>query len=76
MKKDLISVDGFGDLMRDPKTNAVLNINRSEILDARERKRIRVERDLEDKNLKETVNNLQQEMSDIKSLLTQLVERT
>jgi uncharacterized FlaG/YvyC family protein len=75
MKKDYVSVDGHADLVRDPKSNAVLNINKSEIQNAREAKKIRQQKLREEQELKETVDTLKEEMNDIKSLLSQLVEK-
>jgi hypothetical protein len=68
-------VDGHGDLVRDPNSKAILNINRSEIELARERKRLRKIKQQEEQNLKEAVTVLQNEISDIKLLLSQLVEK-
>jgi hypothetical protein len=75
MKKDYVSVEGHADLVRDPKSNAVLNINKSEIQNAREAKKIRQQKMREEQELKETVDTLKEEMNDIKSLLSQLVEK-
>lgn len=75
MKKDYVSVEGHADLVRDPNSNAILNINKSEIQNAREAKRIRQQKLREEQELKETVDTLKEEMNDIKSLLSQLVEK-
>jgi uncharacterized FlaG/YvyC family protein len=76
MEKNLINVEGhLGDLARDPSSGAILNINKTEIQNAREAKRIRQQKALEEKNLKETVDRLQSEMSDIKRLLSTIVEK-
>lgn len=72
---ELVKVEGHGDLARDPKSGAVLNINRTEIQNARELKRARKLKKQEEENLKATVEDLQNEMSDIKQLLSQLVEK-
>lgn len=76
MSKTLINVEGHvGDLARDPSSGAILNINRTEIQNAREAKRIRQQKAQEEKNLKETVDKLESEMADIKRLLSTIVEK-
>lgn len=74
-KDDLLTVDGYNNLVRDPSTGAILNINKSDIEQARERKRIRIERKQEEDQLKETVSELKEEMSQIKDLLSKITER-
>ena len=73
--KELLNVEGQPDLARDPKSGAILNINRTEIQKAREQKRLRKLRKQEEDNLKETVSKLENEMSDIKQMLSQLIEK-
>jgi hypothetical protein len=75
MKDDYVSVEGHSDLVRDPTTNAVLNINKSEIQNAREAKKVRLAKMKEEQDLKDKVNSLENDMKDIKSLLSQLVEK-
>lgn len=74
-RNDLIPVEGYENLARDPKTGAILNINKREIQNAREQKRVRKQRLQEQEQLKETVDKLENEMQEIKSLLSQIVEK-
>ena len=71
----MLKVDGHSNLMRDPKSGAIININRSEIEAARERKRLRADKAEEEKQLKADVSLLKNEMSEIKHLLGKLVEK-
>lgn len=71
----MLKVDGHSNLARDPKSGAIININRSEIEAARERKRLRSAKADEEKQLKEDVSLLKNEMSEIKHLLSKLVEK-
>jgi hypothetical protein len=71
----MLKVDGHSNLVRDPKSGAIININRSEIEAARERKRLRSAKADEEKQLKEDVSLLKNEMSEIKHLLSKLVEK-
>ena len=71
----MLKVEGHSNLERDPKSGAIININRSEIEAARERKRLRSAKADEEKQLKEDVSLLKNEMSEIKHLLGKLVEK-
>jgi hypothetical protein len=71
----MLKVEGHSNLARDPKSGAIININRSEIEAARERKRLRADKAEEEKQLKADVSLLKNEMSEIKHLLGKLVEK-
>ena len=61
-------MEGSSDLARDVNSGAIININRKEINTAREAKMKRKSRDRE-------FETLQQEVNEIKELLTKLVEK-
>jgi len=63
-----IKVDGHAGLVRDTRTNAILNINKDEINAARKRKLERREKEKEFKDLKN-------EVGDIKNMLTKIIEK-
>jgi hypothetical protein len=71
----MIKVDGHSNLVRDPKSGAIININKDELSSARSRKIQQKRKEREDKQLKADVETLQNEISDIKQLLTQIVEK-
>lgn len=71
----MIKVEGHSNLVRDPKSGAIININKDEINAARARKLARAVKEEEEKQLKADVENLKNEIGDIKQLLTQLVEK-
>lgn len=71
----MIKVEGHSNLVRDPKSGAIININKDEINAARARKLARAVKEEEEKQLKADVENLKHEIGDIKQLLTQLVEK-
>jgi hypothetical protein len=73
--KKLQPVKDEPDLARDPDTGAILFINRDEVNKLREQKRIRQMKNQQEKNLKDKVDSLEKDMSDIKSLLSQIVEK-
>jgi hypothetical protein len=72
---DKVKVEGFSDLVRDKKTGAVININSTESDLARQRKYNWRAQLQEQEQLKSDVDQLKNDMSDIKDLLTKLVEK-
>ena len=75
MTQHLIPVKDHQSLARDMKTGAIVNINSNEIEQARAVKAARKQKDNEVENLKEDVASLKNDLSDIKRLLLQLVEK-
>ena len=73
MKVEPIKDDG--EWVRDVDTGVVLNINREEIKAARERRKLKLQEAKEEKNLKDKVDKLEQDVGDIKNLLSQIAER-
>jgi len=71
----LIPVEGHGDLARDPNTGAIVNINSKKIHEARQRRIIKRQRLQEQEELKAKVENLEYDISDIKDMLSQLIEK-
>ena len=72
---DQLKVEGHADLVRDVKTGAVVNINRPEAALTRQRKHNwRVQQQVQEQ-LKSDVDQLKNDISDIKDLLTKLVEK-
>ena len=68
-----IPVEGNSDLVRDPKTDQIINTNVSayeQYISQRKRRKLEKEKSL---NLEEDLANLKSEMSEIKSLLKELV---
>lgn len=68
-----ISVEDNPNMMRDVESGAIVYINNSE--DTRELKRRKREKIKEQEVLKSDVEQLKSEMSDIKGLLQQLLEK-
>tara|TARA_A100001234_G_scaffold56269_2_gene48216 strand:+ start:2033 stop:2242 length:210 start_codon:yes stop_codon:yes gene_type:complete len=63
-----LKVKDHENLVRDKDTNVVININRSEIEQAKKRKAERIKKEQE-------INNLKNEVSEIKSMLTKVIEK-
>ena len=63
-----IKVEGHSNLVRDTSTGAILNINKDEISASRKRK-------LERKQKEKEFEDLKNEVSDIKIMLTKIIEK-
>jgi len=63
-----VKVEGETGLVRDNNSGAILNVNHSELENARKRKALRRQQN-------EDINNLKTEVSDIKKMLIQIIEK-
>ena len=75
MMSKFYKVEGHSGLIKDPKTGVVLNANDNEISGARKRKIARQQTTTENETLKQEVHDLRSEMTEIKGLLKQLIEK-
>lgn len=71
----LIPVEGHANLARDSKTGAIINIDNTEMSLARERKKLRQKKKDEFEDLKDQVQQINNDLSDIKQLLEGLVKQ-
>lgn len=69
-----VKVEGSTSLYKDLSTGVIINTNESEIIQARERKRIKLERKAEEQALKDEVSDLKSEISELKELIKQMVK--
>ena len=67
-----VKVQGHSNLVRDSRTGAILNTNKSEIQNARNQSRIQRERQDHIRSLTEDVKGLKDDMRQIKELLMSL----
>jgi len=68
-----IPVEGNSDLVRDPKTDSIINTNTNayeQYISQRKKRKLEKEKSL---NIEEDLANLKSEMNEIKSLLRELV---
>ena len=70
---DFLKVEGHASLVRDTATGAILNNNRTEYEEYLDRKRKAEAREAEISQHTEDINNIKNELSDIKMLLEQLI---
>lgn len=75
MENRFIKVEGHEGLVKDAQSGIVLNINRNETVKARERKKLRRQRESEYQVMKQDVNDLKKDMNEIKDLLGKIAER-
>jgi len=71
-----VPVKGYSGLVRDTETNALINVNSSEIEQARERKRLKLQKKEEEQTLKIRVESIENDLTEIKSLLKALLENS
>ena len=70
---DFLRVEGHASLIRDTNTGAILNNNRTEYEEYLDRKRKAEAQTAEISKHTEDINNIKNELSEIKQLLKQLV---
>lgn len=70
-----VKVEGHTDLVRDMNSGAVISINSTEAENARQRKYRQQLEEQEQKELKSDVDQLKNDISVIKDLLTKLAEK-
>jgi len=70
-----IPVEGHAGLVRDTSTNLIVNINKTELEEAKRRKQLRIEKEREQKLFVAKVDNLEREINEIKNLLNTIVEK-
>ena len=70
-----IKVEGYDNLIRDTNSNAIVNTNRTEYSIYMSRIRAREKQGDEIRNAVKEINNLKQELYEIKSLLREVVNK-
>tara|TARA_B100000683_G_scaffold79817_1_gene78723 strand:- start:1462 stop:1683 length:222 start_codon:yes stop_codon:yes gene_type:complete len=63
-----LKIEGHEGYVKDPNTGVVLNVNQEEIAAAKMRRALR-------KQQEEDINNLKNEVSDIKNMLGKIIEK-
>ena len=71
-----VPVEGHPGLVRDTTSGAILNTNRSAIQAAKEKKRLRLEREKQQKIDKDRLESLESDISEIKEALKLLLQKT
>jgi hypothetical protein len=71
-----VPVKGHSGLVRDMKTNALINTNAEEIEQARERKRLRKLEKAQKQSLEQKVETIEKDLDEIKSMLNHLIHNS
>ena len=75
MNKKYLQVEGHDDLVRDTKSNAIINKNRSAYLIAKQRAEAAQRQRDAIRNANREINNIKSEMHEIKSMLKTLLDK-
>ncbi len=70
---DYYTVEGHGDLARDPQTNAILNVNKTDYMQYIERRSVKSKENQKVQTMEEDLANVKSELNEIKSLLKELI---
>jgi predicted transcriptional regulator len=73
---DYIKVKGHEHLIRDPKTNSIINTNMSEYKEYISRRDSKVEENQKVQNLESDVANMKDDLNEIKNLLRSLLNES
>lgn len=72
MEYDLIPVEGERYLFRDPKTNAIVNVNKSDYFSYIKRKEAKLNSDERIQKIEDNLSSLKNDIDDIKTLLRKI----
>jgi|TARA_B110000977_G_C10863353_1_gene410649 ADP-dependent phosphofructokinase/glucokinase len=75
MSSDYKKVEGHAHIVKDVERGTILNTNVDEITAARKRKASKIMNKVETSKIKNDIENLKEDMEDIKSLLKQILEK-
>ena len=75
MNKKYLQVEGHDDLVRDTKSNAIINKNRGAYLLAKQRAEAAQRQRDAIRNANREINNIKSEMHEIKSMLKTLLDK-
>jgi len=75
MRDKFYKVDGHSNLVKNPNTGVILNVNTAELGRAKTRKTAKILKRESEQNIVNEVNQLRSDMDDIKSMLQQLIEK-
>jgi hypothetical protein len=70
---EFYEMKGHKDLARDPKTNAIVNVNNLEYTQYLSRREVKVEKNQKVQTMEEDLANVKSELNEIKSLLKELL---
>ena len=75
MRDKFYKVEGHSNLVKNPNTGVILNVNTTDLARAKKRKSAKILKKNSEQNIVNEVNQLRSDMDDIKSMLQQLIEK-
>ena len=75
MRDKFYKVEGHSNLVKNPNTGVILNVNTTDLTRAKKRKSAKILKKNSEQNIVNEVNQLRSDMDDIKSMLQQLIEK-
>ena len=73
---DSIKVSGYDNLVRDPKTNSIINTNMSEYNEYISRRDSKLKENKKVNNLESDITNMKEDLDEIKLLLRRLINES
>jgi len=73
---DYIKVKGYDHLIRDPKTNSIINTNMSEYAEYLSRRDSKLKENERVNNLESDITNMKEDLNEIKFLLRRLIDES
>jgi len=75
MRDKFYKVEGHTSLVKNPQTGVILNVNTTDVERARKRKIAKTLKKESEESIVNEVNQLRNDMNDLKSMLQQLIEK-
>ena len=75
MRDKFYKVEGHSNLVKNPDTGVILNVNTADIERAKKRKVAKLLKRESEKGIVNEVNQLRSDMNELKSMLQQLIEK-
>ena len=72
----MLKVEGSDSLVRDPLTNAIINVNENEYSAYIERQKLNAQKKQQINNQAQEIMNMKQELSEIKQMLVELITKS
>ena len=75
MRDKFYKVEGHSNLIKNPNTGVMLNVNTTELGRAKKRKAAKILKKKSEESIANEVNQLRSDVNDLKSMLQQLIEK-
>ena len=75
MRDKFYKVEGHSNLVKNPDTGVILNVNTTDLARAKGRKSAKILKRNSEQNMRNEINQLRSDMNDLKSMIQQLIEK-